>query len=104
MSTRRPYNIPQSEPGSDIAIGANGPNITEVIGILSTPISPTSFVPGTVYYNDGQQNKVTQVRVLPVSTIPYKDDTIISYILNSMVFDPAGTIVYTPDGVITQEY
>ena len=104
MSNRRPYNLPVTELCSDITIGKGGPNTAQVVGVLGSPISPQTFLPNAVYVNDPNLPIVNQLTVLPVSTIPYTNDTIISYILNAIVFDPFGSIVYTPDQQIVQEY
>ena len=104
MSNRRPYNLPVTETGSDITIGKGGPNTANVIGVLGSPISPQTFVPNGIYVNDPNLPIVNQMTVLPVSAIPYTNDTIINYILNAIVFDPLGCLVYAPDQTIVTEY
>lgn len=101
---RRPYNLPVTETGSDITIGKGGPNTGTVNGILGAVISPQTLVPNAVLVSDPNLNLINQMTILPLSTIPYTNDILISYILNAIIFDPLGSIVYTPDQQIVQEY
>ena len=103
MSNRRPYNLPVTETGSDITIGKGGPNTAKVIGVLGSPISPQTFVPNGIYVNDPNLPIVNQMTVLPISTIPYTNDTLIASILNHLIWDPSGALVYDRDNTLTLE-
>jgi hypothetical protein len=72
--TRRPYNLPQTEIGSDVAFGVSGPNTATVVGILGMPLNTASFSTSAsrayVFTVDPNYLNVNVLPTLPVSTIP----------------------------------
>lgn len=98
MSTRRPVNLPQSEPGSDVVVGGAGQNTSEVVGILGAPINGGVFVPSAIPMSDPNLNLWNLVTTLPSTLLDLNGLT--ALLLTRLTIDNQGLVMTDNQGNI----